>query len=353
MIIEDLRRQTLTSFLIALLVHAAVFIILMTTPAIRAPSITRLKITEITYLEDLKEKHIVIISERVKELKAKREEKEARRLAKFPSLERALPPIKEALREERPRLAEIKEKLETQQRRTLEELARGISLKEREYVEPKEFALLPPSISEVPGIEIAERPRLDEKALLLAETILPEEASLGFQLEESTRADKMVAGVIQITTRESFLKEALTEEAAPAEPVKPLTLKSRELETRYVGTRPLPSRKAEEEKEAMLGPGVSTQISGPIARRKILLSPAPPYPDWAQKWGVEARVRLRFVVLANGKVKDTIYVEETSGYSALDKLGIATLKEWLFEPLPEEIPWQEQWGIVTFVFRLK
>lgn len=96
---------------------------------------------------------------------------------------------------------------------------------------------------------------------------------------------------------------------------------------------------------------VGIGIEGEIATRKILKSRTPPYPEWAQRKGIQAVVSLRLTVLADGRVKQDIILERTSGYKALDEIAIQTLRDWLFEPLPKTA-WREQWGVVNFVFKL-
>lgn len=93
-------------------------------------------------------------------------------------------------------------------------------------------------------------------------------------------------------------------------------------------------------------------IEGEIASRKVVKSVTPPYPEWAQRQGIQAVVSLRITVLGDGRVKSNIMVERTSGYRALDQVAIESLRQWEFETLPVTA-WKEQWGIVNFVFRLE
>ena len=95
------------------------------------------------------------------------------------------------------------------------------------------------------------------------------------------------------------------------------------------------------------------EIVGPLANRKIIHKIIPEYPEWAKRQGVDAAVSLHFVVLSNGKVKKTIYVERTSGYSKLDKLVTDALGQWVFVALERKFYGKEQWGVITFYFNLK
>lgn len=95
------------------------------------------------------------------------------------------------------------------------------------------------------------------------------------------------------------------------------------------------------------------EITGQLAGRKIIRKKIPVYPEWAMKEGLKARVRLRFEVLSNGKVKTNIIVQQTSGYVRLDKLTINALLEWLFVPLPAKDYGKTQWGVILFKFDIK
>ena len=62
-----------------------------------------------------------------------------------------------------------------------------------------------------------------------------------------------------------------------------------------------------------------------------------------------ASVRLYFIVLPGGEVKENVLIQKTGGYEDFDKNAIAALRAWRFEPLPGS---SEQWGEITFNYRL-
>lgn len=95
----------------------------------------------------------------------------------------------------------------------------------------------------------------------------------------------------------------------------------------------------------------AVELSGPLAQRKILSVIMPKYPEWARAQGVQAETAIRFFVSAQGEVRERISIERTSGYKELDDLCIEALRKWVFAPLGAEEA--DQWGIVTFRFRLK
>jgi len=74
------------------------------------------------------------------------------------------------------------------------------------------------------------------------------------------------------------------------------------------------------------------------------------YPEWAQRELVEGSVRLYFIVLPDGRVKENILVEKTSGTKDFDDNATRALLRWRFEPISEGVG--EQWGSITFEFRL-
>ena len=93
------------------------------------------------------------------------------------------------------------------------------------------------------------------------------------------------------------------------------------------------------------------KLVGPVADRPLISYNKPVYPEWAKKDGVEATVNLYFIVLPNGKVKENILIQKTSGFADFDKSAIAALQTWEFEPLKGGAT-GEQWGSITFDFRL-
>jgi len=91
------------------------------------------------------------------------------------------------------------------------------------------------------------------------------------------------------------------------------------------------------------------KLAGQVADRELKSYEKPVYPEWAKTDGIEGSVTLRFYVLPDGRVKDNIFVEKTSGFSDFDGNAVAALRVWRFEPLPGS---GEQWGVITFHYRL-
>jgi TonB family protein len=97
-------------------------------------------------------------------------------------------------------------------------------------------------------------------------------------------------------------------------------------------------------------PGV--RLAGEVSGRRLREHTVPEYPEWAQRDGVEVSVRLLFTVLADGRVKENVLVERTSGFDDFDRLAMAALAAWRFESLDPGTT-TEQWGRVEFKYRLK
>jgi TonB family protein len=93
------------------------------------------------------------------------------------------------------------------------------------------------------------------------------------------------------------------------------------------------------------------KLMGPIADRSILHYTVPQYPEWAKREGVEGSVSLYFVVLADGRLKESIVVQKTAGFEDFDENAIAALRTWKFEPLRRGQT-GEQWGTITIHYRL-
>jgi TonB family protein len=92
-------------------------------------------------------------------------------------------------------------------------------------------------------------------------------------------------------------------------------------------------------------------LIGPVADRILLSYGKPQYPDWAKSEGIEGAVDLYFIVLPNGKVKENILVQKTSGFEDFDRKAVDALLAWKFEPLDGGRT-GEQWGSITFEYRL-
>jgi len=90
-------------------------------------------------------------------------------------------------------------------------------------------------------------------------------------------------------------------------------------------------------------------IDGPIGERKIIYKEKIEYPLWAQKKGIEGKVKIKFWVNPEGKIFSTeIYT--SSGFPEIDFYAEENFQKWLFEPIITD---KEVWGIITFIFKLK
>ena len=93
-------------------------------------------------------------------------------------------------------------------------------------------------------------------------------------------------------------------------------------------------------------------LAGPIADRKVLSTEVPEYPDWAKREAVGGSVTLYFVVRPDGTVKENVVIQKTAGFGEFEDNARTALRAWRFEPLRGGRT-GEQWGTITFHFRLR
>jgi TonB family protein len=94
-------------------------------------------------------------------------------------------------------------------------------------------------------------------------------------------------------------------------------------------------------------------MEGPLKYRKILKMELPPYPRWAEEQGLEASVSFRLWVDPRGRVKENLYLEKASGSGELDALAKQALQRFVFVPIPEGQPQEDEWGVATFRFEFR
>jgi len=98
--------------------------------------------------------------------------------------------------------------------------------------------------------------------------------------------------------------------------------------------------------------GTNISIAGPISQRQILSKVLPQYPEWALSRGISGVVMIRVWVMPDGTVKETMTIEQSSGYPELDLLVVNALRRWKFAPLDKSVVQEVQWGVITFRFCL-
>ena len=133
-----------------------------------------------------------------------------------------------------------------------------------------------------------------------------------------------------------------------------INLKNEDLKKVETKVNIAPVKKAEAAvaQEKIAAAKFSVELIGPLQGRGIIASYMPKYPEWMKEKGIEADAAIRFFVAPNGTVKDEMSIERTSGYPDLDKIVMAVLKTWQFEPLAKSAKQDDQWGVVTFRFKL-
>ena len=90
------------------------------------------------------------------------------------------------------------------------------------------------------------------------------------------------------------------------------------------------------------------EIEGEAAKRTVTFKVIPEYPEGLQ---AQAIVKIRFSVLPNGHVGEMIPVIKSD--ARLEKLTLDALRQWRFNPLPENKPQQAETGVITFRYLLR
>lgn len=119
-------------------------------------------------------------------------------------------------------------------------------------------------------------------------------------------------------------------------------------EAPVVNNRP---QMAEPDDDAVSRTVAGASLSGPVADRPLISYSTPDYPEWAKRECVEGSPTIYFVVLPDGRVKESVVIQKTSGFDDFDRNAIDALLTWRFEPLQKDQS-GEQWGTITFHFRL-
>jgi TonB family protein len=108
-----------------------------------------------------------------------------------------------------------------------------------------------------------------------------------------------------------------------------------------------PSRSATLSLPASNPTNPASHIKGPAADRRVIFQP--PLPSVTVE--NEAEIELRFWILPNGTVSRVVPLKKSD--PRLETLAINYLRNWRFNPLPPDVPSEEQWGIIPFKFRIR
>lgn len=194
--------------------------------------------------------------------------------------------------------------------------------------------------------------KLNERLSLLQTNKVSEPAKISVPVSPSPVGNSALAGLSEEAPR----PEELTRREIPGSA--PIELNRTPKKTQRAATisTPLPERevtptrsqKTDTQAQRTLA---GASLTGPVADRPLLFYCKPEYPEWAKQEAVEGSVRITFVVLPDGRIKENIIVEKTSGFSDFDENAVKALLTWRFEPIAEGKT-GEQWGTITFHYRL-
>jgi periplasmic protein TonB len=98
-------------------------------------------------------------------------------------------------------------------------------------------------------------------------------------------------------------------------------------------------------------PATQSKLELPSSSADYLNNPAPPYPPQSKRLGEQGRVLLH-VYVSDAGVPQQIELKQSSGYSRLDEIALATVIKWKFVPGKRNGVAQAMWVNVPIVFEL-
>jgi len=98
-------------------------------------------------------------------------------------------------------------------------------------------------------------------------------------------------------------------------------------------------------------PPVTVEVVPPRFDAAYLRNPAPAYPAASRRRGEQGRVVLRVLVSANGEAR-TVEVRTSSGFEALDRTAVETVRQWRFVPARLGATPVDAWVVVPLAFSL-
>lgn len=229
-----------------------------------------------------------------------------------------------------------------------------VAQKPAEKAEPKHF------VRELTRAEVAPKPQsrtvedvLSSRLASMQSETRQTETSLSSLVPPPKVGVPTVAGVDAPATTPSAPSE-LSRSNHPAQPTALTRMEAGQTPSAAMPTMSVPEASAPADVDAAASNATrnlaGARLVGPVADRGLISSDKPVYPEWAKREGIEATVTLYFFVLPNGRVKENILVEKTSGFGDFDDSAVKALRSWRFEAL-RGAP-RDQWGRITFHFRL-
>lgn len=227
---------------------------------------------------------------------------------------------------------------------------------EERFERPTETAVEAPTPQRVEAIGDRLRERLTASSSLPDR---PTALSVSSPTTSSTSSARLAAAAAPTPSKSLALTRGATEPStAPARALtRGASTETRDrtlatLESRSTTTSSRPSAAAISTAIDSAGVNLAeATLAGPVADRPLRQKATPEYPDWAKRRGVEGTVSLYFEVQPDGRIKPNVLVQRSSGHQAFDDNAVAALRSWRFEPLSGGRT-GDQWGTITFVYRL-
>ncbi len=210
-------------------------------------------------------------------------------------------------------------------------------------------------IAPLPQSEIVAEDKLNNRLVALQRAAVEKQVQIAAIAAPNTVTSSVLAGITAKENNAGRVEELARQQTGNTQPV--------ELQRAPVKTsNPVIAKVKVPEVEKRSEPAKSTDnvasrtlagasLTGPVADRPISYYRRPLYPDWAKREGVEGSSTIYFVVLPDGRIKESVVVQKTSGFEDFDRNAIDAILDWRFEPLKGAVT-GEQWGTITFHYRL-
>ena len=167
-------------------------------------------------------------------------------------------------------------------------------------------------------------------------------------LKKNTTKDKTVINKTKRAKQEENVKTTKKETKSTQPRTSEVAKKSKSyqgIETALTGKEGHPGS---EQNQSSITAGYQNELAYPDYN----LNPKPKYPKAARKRGYEGEVKLKVLVLENGRV-GKIEVTRPSGYKILDESALEAVKNWIFVPGKENGKEISSWVTVPITFQLK
>lgn len=177
----------------------------------------------------------------------------------------------------------------------------------------------------------------------------PGKTSIAVQMQEQTKNES-----VEQPEPKEVKKPDQPEEATPKEVNRPTPKKPSPQKPKEESTKDPPKKepeKPEPKKQETQKPSVAQKGAEWVKKADYRRNPSPEYPEVSRRRGEEGTVILRVRVNKKGRPL-TVNVQESSGYSRLDRAAKKTVRNWEFTPAKHAGVTVESTVLVPVQFRI-